>query len=127
VLKKYLTFSETAYNSHMKLAGLLEEAGDVAGAAQALEGALYIRPLDIALHQRLGSILLTQKQFGGAVREFETLIALNAPDRAGAYYRLAEANLGQGNRVEARRNVLRALEIAPSYEPAQELLLKIVR
>ena len=32
-----------------------------------------------------------------------------------------------GNRQDARRNVMRALEIAPSYEPAQELLLKIVR
>jgi tetratricopeptide (TPR) repeat protein len=127
VLKKYMTYSETSYSSFMKLAGLLEEEGDIMGAAQELEGALYIRPMDIALHQKLGSILMTQKQFGGAVREFETLIALNAPDRAGAYYRLAEANLGQGNRTEARRNVLRALEIAPSYEPAQDLLLKIAR
>jgi tetratricopeptide (TPR) repeat protein len=126
-LKKYLTYSETAYSSHIRLAELLEEAGDISGAAQALEGALYIRPLDIPLHQKLGGILLGQKQFGGAVREFETLIALNAPDRAGAYYRLAEAYFGQGNRADARRNVLRALEIAPSYEPAQELLLKLVR
>ena len=92
-----------------------------------MEGTIYIRPLDLEGHQKLGDILLGQKQFAPAAREFETLLTLNAPDRAGAYYKLAEANLGEGNRQDARRNIMRALEIAPSYTPAQELLLKIVR
>jgi tetratricopeptide (TPR) repeat protein len=88
---------------------------------------MYIRPMDMEGHQKLGELLMGQKQFSGAAREFETLLALNAPDRAGTFYKLAEAHFGQGNRQEARRNVMRALEIAPSYEPAQELLLKLVR
>ncbi|MBI4474593.1 MAG: tetratricopeptide repeat protein, partial [Acidobacteria bacterium] len=126
-LKQYLTYSETAYTSNLQLAELLEEAGDAAGARHALEGALYIRPLDMEVHQKLGNLLMAQKQYAPAVREFETLIALNTPDRAGAYYKLGEAHFNQGNRQEARRMVLKSLEIAPSYEPAQELLLKIVR
>jgi tetratricopeptide (TPR) repeat protein len=127
VLKKYLTYSETSYASHLKLSQLLEETGDAAGARHALEGALFIRPLDMEVHQRLGALALGQKQYPVAVREYETLIALNAPDRAGTYMKLAEAYLGQGNRQEARRSILKCLEIAPSFEPAQELLLKIVR
>jgi tetratricopeptide (TPR) repeat protein len=125
--KKLLTYSETSYSASIKLAELLEEAGDAAGATRALEGAIYIRPLDLQVHQKLGRMLLAQNQFDAAVREYETLIALNPPDRADAYYRLAEANFGQGNRQEARRNILKSLEVAPSYEPAQELLLKLVR
>lgn len=125
VLKKYTTYSEVSYDSFMKLAGLLEESGDVSGARQALEGSVYIRPLDMEAHDKLGKILIGQKQYAAAAREYETLIALNAPDRAGAYYRLAEANFGEGRRDQARSNVLKSLEIAPSYEPALELLLKI--
>ncbi len=126
-LKQFLNYSETGYKASLKLADLLQEDGDITGARHALEGTIYIRPLDLEGHQKLGDILLTQKQFAPAAREFGTLLTLNAPDRAGAYYKLAEANLGQGNRQDARRNVMRALEIAPSYAPAQELLLKIVR
>jgi tetratricopeptide (TPR) repeat protein len=126
-LKKFMTYSETGYKASLKLSELLAEAGDQAGARQALEAAMFIRPLDMEEHQRLGDLLLNQKQYAGAAREFEALLALNTPDKAGAYYKLAEANFGQGNREGARTNVRKALEIAPSYEPAQELLLKIVK
>lgn len=126
-LKKLMTYSETSFKASIELAELLQENGDLAGASRTLEGAMYIRPMDMEGHQKLGELLMKQKQYRGAAREYETLLALNAPDRAGAYYKLAEANFGQGNRQDARRNVMKALEIAPSYEPAQELLLKIVR
>jgi Tfp pilus assembly protein PilF len=122
-----MTYSETGYKASLQLAELLLENGDAAGARQALEGAMYIRPMDMEGHQKLGDLLLTQKQYAPAVREFETLIALNPPDKASAHHKLAEAYFGQGNRQAARTNVMKALEIAPSYEPAQDLLLKIVR
>jgi Flp pilus assembly protein TadD len=53
------------------------------------------------------------------------LVALNPPDLAGAHYDLARALDTSGNRVEAKREVLRSLEIAPGFEKAQELLLKL--
>ncbi|HEX4998541.1 MAG TPA: tetratricopeptide repeat protein [Terriglobia bacterium] len=129
-LKKLLTWSETSFGSNMALAKLLEEQGDLAGATTALEGAMYIQPLTTAgmdAHRTLGALLLAQKRFAEAAREFETLLALNAPDRAGAYYNLAEAKFGDGRTDEARKDVFEALKIAPSFEPAQELLLKLVR
>jgi tetratricopeptide (TPR) repeat protein len=126
-LKQLMTYSETSFKGTVMLAGLLMESGDTVGASRALEAAMYIRPMDMEGHQKLGELLMNQKQYPGAAREYETLLALNVPDRAGAFYKLAEANFGQGNRQDARRNVMKALEIAPSYEPAQELLLKLVR
>jgi len=124
-LQKFTGYSDTAFKGNMKLAGLLVESGDIAGARQALDRALYIRPMDLEEHQKLGDLLLSQKQYGPAGREFEALVALNTPDKAGTYTKLAESNFGRGDRQSAKTNVMKALEVAPSYEPALELLLKV--
>ena len=47
-------------------------------------------------------------------------------DKAAAHFDLAQAYLMAGQPADAKREALSALEIAPSFEPAQELLLKIV-
>jgi tetratricopeptide (TPR) repeat protein len=125
VLKKYVSYSDTAFKGNSKLAGLLLESGDTAGARHALESAVYIWPMDIEEHQKLGDLLLNLKQYAPAVREYEAMVALNAPDKAGVYTKLAESNFGRGDRQTAKANVMKALEIAPSYEPALELLLKV--
>jgi len=61
-----------------------------------------------------------------AAREFRTVIALGPVDRAAAYTDLAESLFKGGKRAEAKKQTLAALEIAPNYERAQDLLLKIV-
>jgi tetratricopeptide (TPR) repeat protein len=127
VLQKMMKYQETRFNADMKLADLLKEQGQPDAARQPLEASLYVRPLEFATHEKLGTLLLSQKQYAPASREYETLLSLNTPDKAGAYFHLAEAHLGAGNKAEARKSVLKCLEIAPSYEPAQELLLKIVK
>ena len=53
------------------------------------------------------------------------MVALKPVDQAGAYTDLAESYLKSGRRAEARKQVLAALEIAPSYQRAQDLLLAI--
>jgi Tfp pilus assembly protein PilF len=68
---------------------------------------LYARPVTIAS--------------GGSARR----PALAPADRADAYYQLALAWFEAGDLDQARRSVLRALEVAPSFEPAQQLLLRI--
>ena len=55
------------------------------------------------------------------------LLALNPPDKAGSHYRIASALALEGQSEEARHHVLLALEIAPTYQDAQQLLLKLVR
>jgi tetratricopeptide (TPR) repeat protein len=124
-LKTYLNWSETAFPSYMKLADLLQESGDKAGAAKAIEGAMYVRPMDLQGHSKLGALLLDLKQYSGAAREYEAMIALKTPDRATAYYHLAQSYLGLGKKAEARRAIINSVDIAPNYEPAQMLLLEI--
>ena len=58
--------------------------------------------------------------------EFRTVIALGPVDRAAAYTDLGESYLKGGKRAEAKTQILAALEIAPGYERAQGLLLKLV-
>jgi Tfp pilus assembly protein PilF len=52
-------------------------------------------------------------------------VALNPVDRAEAFYQLAVAYRDAGAPADARRSVLRALEEAPHFERAQELLLAL--
>jgi Tfp pilus assembly protein PilF len=54
------------------------------------------------------------------------VLALGPVDRAAAITDLAESYLKAGKTAEAKKETLSALEIAPSYERAQGLLLQLV-
>jgi tetratricopeptide (TPR) repeat protein len=84
-----------------------------------------VDPFDQEAHSVLGRIALQRGDAETAIREFRAVIALGPVDQAAAYTDLAESYLKGGRRAEARKQTLAALEIAPSYERAQELLLKI--
>jgi Tfp pilus assembly protein PilF len=61
-----------------------------------------------------------------ALRELELALKLGPQDPAASHTDLAEAYLLAGQADPAKRHLLSALESAPRYERAQELLLKIV-
>jgi tetratricopeptide (TPR) repeat protein len=73
----------------------------------------------------LGEAAVEAGNWPAAVTAYQTLVSLAPSDPAGAHYNLARAWLGYGKKQEAKRETLRALEIAPSYEKAQQLLLKL--
>ncbi|MSR36100.1 MAG: tetratricopeptide repeat protein [Gemmatimonadetes bacterium] len=117
--------NESAYEVHLIEADVRKEMGDLEGAAQALERAILVNPYEIGLHQKLAEIETGLARHEDAVRERRAVVALNPVDRADAHYRLARALLEAGRRDDARREVLRALEAAPNYEHAQDLLLEL--
>jgi len=80
---------------------------------------------DIGALGIIGDLLYAQKQYDGAVREYNALVALNPLDKAGAEFSLAQAYLGAGKKDKAQESVLAALETAPGYRPAQKLLLEL--
>ena len=53
-------------------------------------------------------------------------LAIGPLDRVAAHVDLAESHLAGDRLDDAKREVIAALEIAPTYERAQELLLRIV-
>jgi tetratricopeptide (TPR) repeat protein len=117
--------NEDSYLANSELAGMLDQLGDTAAAAAALERAMYISPYDASQHVRLASYYAKLGDRRKAVRERGAVVALNPVDRAEALYQLALAYFEAGEPQAARREVLRALEDAPNFEKAQELLLRL--
>ena len=125
-LESLLRHNETAWDEHLALADLLAGAGRSGEEAAILERTLYISPFDPGVHRRLAEFAAADGRTDVAVRERAALVALDPPDRADALYELALAQRNAGRREQARRSVLRALEVAPGYDPAQSLLLDLV-
>jgi len=117
--------NERHHAARMKLAELSLALGDTVGAAAALEGLLYVDPLDMEVHRRLAELYEALGQWPRAVRERRAVLALRPVDLAEARYQLARAYLAGGDLEGARREVLRALEHAPNFPEAQDLLLEI--
>ena len=111
-----------------KLAGLLRQDGaeEPAKLMPVYQRIAAIDPFDPEAHTALGRFALQRNDADAASREFRAVIALGPVDRAAAYTDLAESYYKAGRRAEAKKQTLAALEIAPNYERAQDLLLKIV-
>src|SRR3954470_6592051 len=110
-----------------KLASLLKEAGvtDPARLRPVYERIVALDPFDGEARSALGRMALQRNDVEFAAREFRTVIALKPIDPAVAHTDLAESYLKAGKRDEAKRQTLAALEIAPTYERAQDVLLKL--
>jgi tetratricopeptide (TPR) repeat protein len=110
-----------------KLASLMKDAGiqDPATIRPIYQRIVQIDPFDPEANAALGRSAMLMNQPADAVRAFKAVVALKPVDPAMAYTDLAESYFKSGNRAEARKQTLAALEIAPSYERAQDLLLKI--
>ena len=111
-----------------QLATLLrqEKVDDPAKLRPIYERIVAIDPFDAEAHATLGRLAMERNEPEVASREFRTVIALAPVDRAAAYTDLAESYFKSGKKAEAKKQTLAALEVAPSYERAQELLLKLV-
>lgn len=110
-----------------KLAEWLEEAGRREEAMMVLDELIYVWPADEELHADLGDWLLADGQSQEALREYTVLLGMDPHDKAAAYFRLAETYHKMDDSRRARRNLLMSLEIAPTYRPAQRLLLEMAR
>jgi cellulose synthase operon protein C len=111
----------------ISLAKGLADAERTADAIDVLEDVLMVAPLREEVHSELGDRLLAAGRASGAVTEYRALLAMQPNDLADAHYRLAKAYFAADDRAESREQLLYALEIAPHYREAQQLLLEIVR
>jgi tetratricopeptide (TPR) repeat protein len=125
-LEALTAHDHTAVDAARQLAGLLDPETDKDRLRVALQRVVAVDPFDSAAHSTLGRLALAASQTTDAVRNFRVALAAGPIDRASAHADLAEALLQAGNRADAKRETLAALEIAPTYERAQALLLKLV-
>jgi len=108
-----------------QLASIEEELGKPAEAAATLERLNYVYPVDEDLHRHLGDLWFEQKNYPGAIQEYNAVVAMQPLDKAAAQYNLARAYLAAGQKDLAEDHVVSSLEAAPSYRPAQKLLLQL--
>ena len=110
-----------------RLAALFKEAGvtDPAKTRPVFERIVALDPYDADAHAALGRLAMARGDAAVASREFRAVVALNPVDLALAFTDLAESYFKAGRTVEAKKQTLAALEIAPTYERAQDLLLKL--
>ena len=126
-LEEVLQHANTDLASARLLARHLQEASaSSARLTAAYERIAQLDPFDAANHTLLGRLKLQAGDGRTATREFRAAIAAGSLDNASAHADLAESYLAIGDKVQARRAVLAAIEVAPGYARAQDLLLKVV-
>jgi tetratricopeptide (TPR) repeat protein len=123
-------FIESDFNSvdaARELASLLKQSGvdDPAKLGPVYQRIVAIDPFDGEAHTTLGRFAMQRNQPEIAAREFRAVLALAPVDRAAAHTDLAESYFKSGKRDDAKKQTIAALEIAPTYERAQDLLLKL--
>ena len=117
--------NESAWDANVEEAELRRELNDPSGEALALERTIEVFPYEVELHKRLADLYAGLDRRADVVRERQAIVALGPTDMAQARYRLAVAHLDAGDPASARTQVLRALEVAPNYEEALDLLLQL--
>jgi tetratricopeptide (TPR) repeat protein len=124
-LETMLRYEHTAVDAARQVLMLIDGDKDQERLRTALQRVVAIDPFDAPAHTTLGRMALASGQAQEAVSKFRVALAAGPVDRASAHADLAEALLLTGNRAEARREALAALEIAPTFERAQDILLKL--
>ena len=122
-LSQLIQRSESNYDAYTMHADVLEQLDRPKEAADALDKAVLVWPYEIELHQRLATLHAEVGNYPLASRERAAVVAMNPTDKAQALYALAIAYQEAGDLTGARSAVLQALEIAPNFDAALELLL----
>ena len=125
-LEQLLSYDHANIEAARQLADLAEVAGNDERRWMAYERIIAIDPFDATRHGALGRMALDRGQDDVAAREFRAALASSPVDPAAAHCDLAETYLRLERYDAAKRQALDALEIAPTYERAQEILLDIV-
>ncbi len=124
-LEAYRDHGGTSIETLKTLAKLETEGGKPGEAQKTLTKLLFIYPEDGETHQLLGSLFAEGGKPADAVREFGAVLAAKGADSAEAHYNLAKALAAVHRNGEAKDQVLTALETAPDFKPAQQLLLQL--
>ena len=124
-LERYRDIGGANVETLKKLAGLEQESGKKAAAMATLKKLNYIYPEDEEVHRRFGELLLETGDPTFAVREYKAALELKPSDTAQSHYNLAKALNAAHRPGEAKDEVLLALEAAPAFKPAQQLLLQL--
>lgn len=119
-----LEYDHTNIVAARRLADLAAAAKATDDEDRALRLIAELDPFDAGVHGKLGRRLMAKGEHAAALVEFDAALAVGPANRAEARTDRAEALLALGRRAEARREVMLALEDAPTFARAQDVLLE---
>ncbi len=117
----------TAVDAYLRLMELGEGSGDWAAVARNAERFLAVNPLVAPPYRRLGQASAELGALAVAIDAYRVLLELNPNDPADVHFHLARWLHRSGDDEGARRHALRALEDAPRFREALNLLQRVVR
>lgn len=117
--------THTDVQSARQLTTLIDAGKEPARARAVLQRVVSVDPFDADANARLGQLALKSGDTAQAIRSFRAVVAGKPLDKASAHADLAEALLAGGQKDEARKQVMEALMVAPTFTRAQDLLLKM--
>lgn len=125
-LRALLVWDHDNVEAARRLVASARAAGDTAAETVALRVIADVDPFDASAHAALGRQALSRKDYATALVESQAALALGPPNLAEAHADVAEAFLGLGRKDDARKAALKALEQAPTFARAQDLLLAAI-
>ncbi|MEE8134645.1 MAG: tetratricopeptide repeat protein [Gemmatimonadales bacterium] len=125
-LEALLTRNAGHYGAAVELGAIQDSLGNAEGVRWALDRVMFVYPYEVEAHTRLADVAANLEDWPIAIRERRALVALDPVNRARALYRLARVYYHAGDIGAARKTVLAALETAPNFAEAQDLLLDIM-
>jgi len=126
VLVRWAARDADSLAARRRLMTLLEARSDWPGLFEAAASALAIQPMAPEAHRRLVAAASELGRAQDVVRSGRALLALGPVDPAEVHFQIARARAELGDLAGAKGDVLRALEEAPRFRLAHELLLELV-
>ena len=125
-MRQLLTNDHANVNAARRLASWSTAAEATADLEFALQMIADLDPFDADAHAQLGSRLLANGDYAGALVEFQATLALGPANLAEAHADLADVLIKLNRRDDAKRHALLALQQAPTFARAQDLLLAAI-
>lgn len=114
--------------SHLeRLAELQTDQGDAAAALKTRRALRFVAPQFESLHLQLAETYLELDDPAAALDEWQILEAMDTHDKANVHLGMARSYMALDDHESARRQVLMALEIAPFFREAQQLLFQLTQ
>jgi tetratricopeptide (TPR) repeat protein len=126
VFSELARLNDRALEVYARLMELDAAAEDWQGVRQNANRYLSVQPVLPFGHEQLAKAAERLSQSDELATALSALLEMDPIDPAEIHYRTAKAHQGAGDPAKAKRHVLMALEHAPRYRDAQQLLLELV-
>ena len=127
MLEKYVSVSEYGSSQILELAEYYKENGNFEKAEKFYNRYFYENPYEMTVHENLADLYKNQKIYDKEIQQRKIVVALEPVDKVSAQYNYAFSLYNANRKSEAKREVLKTLDMAPSFRDAQKLLLLCVK